>query len=123
MALDDSSPGIYGLLRPCPGGKISNASKGHVTLEIQDDLMRFLVKVCEQILHDQKLDEESLKTVPEEPEEPEPLALSTSKDGTWPGTMDLVRESPYLVPQTQTSDVCNPSYRPDFKSEKIMAGQ
>jgi hypothetical protein len=96
MDLDGDSPEDYGKLRPIDDREIPDATFSALILEIQDGLMKHLVMVYQEVLHDKELDQESLKAVLEEPEPP---SLLMSKEGEWPSAIDLACETPYLAPQ------------------------
>ena len=68
--------------------------QGLTILEIQQQILNFLVKCCQSILHD--FNQNSL-TDGQAPINPEPPAIS-SDSGEWPTLASIAAEAPYRVP-------------------------
>jgi hypothetical protein len=101
MDLETHSPEQYGQIakyeppaEKAEQGFLLNVSSGLLVLQIQDRILDFLVKLCSQLLHDDKLGE-ALKAALVLPERPD----LTDQDGEWLSIVDLALETPYLIPQ------------------------
>lgn len=71
MDLDSTDPEQYGTLSPeTDKHNKANGPEGLLILEVQERILQFLVKVCESILEDKKVDFPSLKDVPTQSEPP-----------------------------------------------------